>query len=222
MLFWFGIIPALFWQFALALGYLVWVPTGQTQLAYGAAKLWLVIWPLLWWRSLRSAVRKVRPQRGLSLRHGLMFSAVIIFSLGIFWWLAQASLSDLRPAISAEVLAFGLNSTTYIFFALVLSVIHSAFEEWYWRSFVFRGLRTKLYWQWAAMISSMAFAAHHAIVLHQFAPVWLTILGTSTIVLVGYLWCYLYQRTGSLLGSWVSHMVADLAVMAIGYWIIFV
>ncbi len=214
-------MPALGWQFALALVYLVWVPSDQTQFAYALAKLWLVLWPLLWWRSLTHIIPKLQPQRSLSIRYGLGLAAMIMFCLGIVGWLLQPVLLALQPEISTRLSEIGLTQTSYLIFALGLSLVHSAFEEWYWRGFVFRGLRTKLNWTAAAVISSVAFSAHHAIVLYQFAPLWLTILGTSAIAVVGYLWCSMYQRSGSLLGSWLSHVVADLAVMAIGYWICF-
>jgi membrane protease YdiL (CAAX protease family) len=37
------------------------------------------------------------------------------------------------------------------------------------------------------------------------------------VALGGVFWAWLYHRSGSLLGPWLSHALVDLAVMAIGY-----
>lgn len=221
MLFWLGILPALFWQFALALLYLNWPASEQTQFVYWLAKAWLVIWPLVWWRVLIKRLPKTKPNRTSSTYYGLITGLMIVGSVSLFSWLTQSFLLTLRPSLQLEVAQFGLSANSYIVFALVLAILHSAFEEWYWRSFVFRGLRLKLNWALAAAVSSVAFASHHLIVLLQFSPVWFSILGAAAIGLAGYLWCYQYQRTNSLLGSWLSHLLADLVVMVVGYWIIF-
>ena len=221
MLFWFGILPALFWQFLLALIYLLWVPTGQTQLAYGIAKLLLVIWPLLWWTGLHRQLPSHVSLRRTSLWYGLVTGIIIVLTVGLVSWLSTDFFLNFRTALQAQVADFGLNQTTYLWFALGLAIVHAGFEEWYWRSFVFRGLRLKLNWSAAALVSSLAFASHHIIVLMQFAPPWFSVMGGLAVGLAGYVWCYQYQKTGSLFGSWVSHLLADLVVMAVGYWILF-
>ena len=33
----------------------------------------------------------------------------------------------------------------------------------------------------------------------------------------GAMWAWLYERTGSLLGPWLSHLLVDAAIFAIGY-----
>lgn len=221
MLFWLGIIPALVWQLGLAILYLVAVPDDYSQLVYGLAKLALVLWPLLWWRQLKPEIPTLFPKRSRSLCYGVFSAVGIVLGLGLFWFFTQPWLLTWRPALAAAITAFGLTSNTYIIFALGLAVVHAGFEEWYWRSFVFRGLQLKMAWPVAAGISSLAFAAHHAVVINQFAPLWFSLLGAAVVGAAGYLWCYLYQRTGSFLGSWLSHLVADLVVMTIGYWIVF-
>jgi len=39
----------------------------------------------------------------------------------------------------------------------------------------------------------------------------------SCIAIGGAAWAWLYQRSGSLVGSWLSHMLVDAAIFVIGY-----
>ena len=221
MLFWIGIVPALGWQLLLATGYLIITPDQYSQLAYGLAKLLLVLWPLIWWRSLQRSSCQLIPNRIASVWGGLVLSVTILVVVGSAAWFLQDTLMTMKSALQLQVTSFGLTKSSYIWFALGLASIHAAFEEWYWRGFVFRGLRLKLSWPWAALVGSLAFSAHHALVLSQFAPWWLTVIGTVSVAVTGFVWCYLYQRTNSLFGNWLSHFLADIAVMSVGYWLIF-
>ena len=37
----------------------------------------------------------------------------------------------------------------------------------------------------------------------------------------GVLWCLMYARQQTIVGIWVSHIIADLGIMAIGYNLLF-
>ena len=68
-------------------------------------------------------------------------------------------------------------------------------------------------------MSSLGFLAHHVLVLGKFFgfanPA--TYLLSACIAVGGAVWAWLYDRTGSLLGPWLSHMLVDAAIFAIGY-----
>ena len=72
---------------------------------------------------------------------------------------------------------------------------------------------------WSIVLASLAFAAHHAIVLGSYfggsSPV--TWLLTFAVALGGAVWCGIYQRSGSLLGPWLSHVLVDAAIFAVGF-----
>lgn len=104
--------------------------------------------------------------------------------------------------------------------ALYLGVLRPAgAEEYYWRWFVFGGLRDALGAAPAVAASSLGFAAHHVILLAVFfgwtSPVtWVLALAVAG---GGAFWAWLYHRTGSLLGPWLGHLCADAAIFAIGW-----
>jgi membrane protease YdiL (CAAX protease family) len=130
-------------------------------------------------------------------------------------------LTGLAPALRSKVAGFGLDSPAwFVALAVFLSMAHSFLEEYYWRWFVHGALRERLRSSTAISISSIAFAAHHVVVLHIYFPdrFWSATLPFSLGVAVGGAsWAWLYDRTGSLAGPWVAHVLADAALMAIGF-----
>ncbi len=61
---------------------------------------------------------------------------------------------------------------------------------------------------------------HHVIVLWVYFPgrfAAAVVPFSLAIAFGGAVWAWLYHRTGSLLGPWLSHAIVDFAVMAIGY-----
>ena len=62
--------------------------------------------------------------------------------------------------------------------------------------------------------------AHHVIVLAVYLPAQyrVAVLFFSAMVAVGgLLWARLYEKSGSLYAPWLSHLIVDVALMVIGY-----
>lgn len=113
----------------------------------------------------------------------------------------------------------------YLALAVALSGLHSLFEEGYWRWFVFGGLRELLPRRVAIPLAAVGFAAHHVVILAVYLPnkILLGVLPLSAgIAIGGAFWCWLYDRTGSLLGPWLGHLLIDAAIFVIGYDLVFV
>jgi membrane protease YdiL (CAAX protease family) len=102
-----------------------------------------------------------------------------------------------------------------IFYALV----HSLLEEYYWRWFVFGELRRLMSFWPAASVSSLGFMAHHVILLGVYfgfdAP--MTYFFAICVAIGGMIWAWLYDRTGSLYGPWLSHLAVDAGIFFIGW-----
>jgi membrane protease YdiL (CAAX protease family) len=120
------------------------------------------------------------------------------------------------PQIREQVTAFGVMKY-YFVFGLFIAVLHSALEEFFWRGFVYGNLRRIVPIPLAHLLAAIGFAAHHVVVLNQFFPAataWFLGLGVAV---GGLVWSLLYQRYGTLLGAWISHLIADVAVLIIGW-----
>jgi len=76
---------------------------------------------------------------------------------------------------------------------------------------------------WPALVlASLGFMAHHVIVLAVYFPgmtkfFTLALPFSLGVAIGGGVWCYVYQRSGSLLATWLSHFLIDAAIMVIGY-----
>ena len=112
----------------------------------------------------------------------------------------------------------------YTALASFLAVAHSLLEEYYWRWFVFGRLRRLVPLPAAIGLSSSAFMAHHVIVLGRFFPTdfWSAAVPLSLCIAIGgAFWAWLYDRSGSIYATWISHLLVDAAIMAVGYDMVF-
>ncbi len=123
-------------------------------------------------------------------------------------------------AIRAKVLGFGvIGPWRFLALASFYAVVHAAAEEFYWRWFVFGELRRACRASWAIFWSSAGFAAHHVILLAVFfgwSSPWTWALSLA-VAGGGAFWAWLYQRSGSLLGPWLGHLLVDAAIFSIGW-----
>ena len=83
----------------------------------------------------------------------------------------------------------------------------------------FGGLRRLMPLGWAVVLSSLAFAAHHVIVLGVYFgwQSWATAAFSAGVAVGGAAWAWIYHRGNSLVGPWLSHVLADAAIFLIGY-----
>lgn len=218
-LFYFLILPGLFIQSFGTLLYFVILKNGQlASLIYTLTKISIIVWPIYWifTREKISQTKNHKKSVLLGLVSGLAIGGTI---LGVYI-LFSNYFSQFAPMILLKINNFNLTNH-YTLFALFLSIIHSGIEEYYWRWFVFKGLQIKFKPLHATLIASIGFSLHHFIILSQIFPVFLTLLFGTAVGIGGFIWCQIYQKTNSLLGSWLSHMLVDLSIMAVGYLLIF-
>lgn len=193
------------------------------QAVYGGGKLAQFALPLLCAFLIeKSRPRPVRPEtRGL-IWGGLFGLVVVAAMLALYYGAIKSSpLLDGAPEAIVEKLG-GMGVDTPLKFAglaVFYSLLHSFLEEYYWRWFVFGRLRE--HWPLAAaiVVSSLGFMAHHVLLLGEFlggfgAATWFYSL---SIAIGGGVWAWIYDRTGTLYGPWLSHLLVDAGIMWIGY-----
>ena len=198
-------------------------PAGLQQTAYAIGKTIQFVLPVFW----VLAIQRRRPGRlrlsASGLAAGLLFGlAVFALGFGLYQgWLKQAGLFQTAgKQIQEKVVNFGIHGLgAYLALAAFYSLIHSFLEEYYWRWFVFGQLRGMMPWQAAVGVSSVGFMAHHVILLATYfgwssPAVYLFSLGVAV---GGAFWAWLYHHSRSLYGPWLSHLVVDAAIFAIGY-----
>ena len=222
-----ALLPALLTPLLGALMYFVWfAESAWVQPVYAGIKAFTLIWPLfatvLILQEGFDQFTSLLLFRWRFLLEGSIWG--ILMSLAILGVVASPLghlVSQQADVVRDKADQMGVLSN-FVFFGLFLSLIHSFLEEYYWRWFVFDNLYRFLDSKGLAyVVAALGFAAHHIVVTTQFfdgAMGW--IFGLSVGV-GGGIWSWLVRRHGSLIGAWISHVIVDLTLMSVGYWLIF-
>jgi len=222
-----GVVPAMALPFVASVFYFRLFPEATAVwVLYGLTKLFTLVWPVVavvllegarprleamdWRRHWRAAP--------FGLLSGLLIGGVGVaaFELTPLGEYVRAHAGEIQRKVeSLDILDH------YIVYVACLSLIHSLLEEYYWRWYVFGRLAKVTAFAPAAVLASLAFAAHHYVVLSAYFPAagWL-FFGTC-VAIGGAFWCWLYRRQRTLVGAWMSHMMVDVAVFYIGYRLLF-
>lgn len=198
------------------------------QIAYLASKLIQFSFPVVYlgWCE-PSRLRPAWPHfRGLipSMLFGLLvaFAIFLLYHFLVHDWLLTVGTVE---SLHSKVVEFNAGTPgKFLIFAGYITIIHSLLEEYYWRWFVFSRLRRQMSWTWSAALSSLAFMAHHVIVLHVYLPgrfLEAVVPFSLCIAAGGAVWAWLYERNGSIYSPWLSHMIVDAAIMTMGYDLLF-
>jgi membrane protease YdiL (CAAX protease family) len=223
---WSALVFAIVYPTLLTLAYFVWlagVSESAQQAGYGIGKAIQFGFPLLW-AGLICGERLSWPRpnsRGLAF--GIIFGLIIagaMFALYFGYFRSAGTFASAGHMMLEKLSGIGVNSpAVYAGVALFYSLVHSLLEEYYWRWFVFRRMQRLITLWPAIMISSLAFMAHHVVVLGLYfgwSNPWTWLFSLATAV-GGAFWAWLYDRTESIYGPWASHLILDAAIFGIGY-----
>ena len=194
-------------------------PVGQT--IFMAAKIWLLAFPALWYLVMeRSKPSWSPPQNGglgVGLLTGLIVGAVIGLAALVF------GIFDMDMGqLAGEVDQMGLTTPrAYLFGALGWTFVNSLMEEYVYRWFVFSQCERLMPRFVAVLASATVFTTHHVIALSTYLPMYLTALASLGVFLGGVLWAVLYARYRSIWPGWISHILADVAIFAVGWELLF-
>ena len=221
---WSLVLPALIVPTVGSLFYFVLFPDGVIgQSAYTLTKVFILCYPFLCLRKVGADGIFQRGRDGqwpvwravvwMGLLSGVLIASVGFILMktpvgGMIWEAAP------RVMNRAEGLGFKDN---FLFFAIFVSVIHSGLEEFYWRWFVYGQLRSRMRRWVAHLLAAIAFGGHHLVVTLQFFPPGLAVILTACVIVGGVIWSLMYERQGTLVGCWISHLLVDVMLMVIGY-----
>jgi len=223
---WIGVLFALIFPTIVTLAYFVLAASFSPeiqQVTYSAMKGLQFAFPLLWVvLAQQQGVRLARPPwQGVGL--GTIFGLVILIAIvGLYWGFLRSmpSFVEAADAMREKISSFGLDSIwKFVVIGIFYSLIHSLLEEYYWRWFVF-GQLSRLLPLWPAiLLSALGFTAHHVLVLATYFGwfSWMTLLFSLSVTVGGIFWAWLYHRSGSLAGPWVSHLFVDAGIFFVGY-----
>ena len=198
-------------------------PAGLQQTAMTVGKVLQFAFPLVWVLAIqRRRLAWSRPNvRGLAWGAG---SGLLVLAAALFvyhgWLKPEGVLREAGEAIVKKVVGFGIhNWPQYAALGVFYSLVHSLLEEYYWRWFVFGQLRRLTSVGTAIAVSSLGFMAHHVVVLsHYFGLLSVpTLMFSLAVAAGGAFWAWLYHKSDSLYGPWLSHLLVDAAIFIVGY-----
>jgi uncharacterized protein len=193
------------------------------RIAYGVGKAAQFLLPAVWVLLIRRQWPRWTRPSSASVLLGLLFGVAVFGAAlaGYWFWLKPAGLLASAAGEAAQKMrALAVTGpASYLAMAVFYAAVHSLLEEYYWRWFVLGQLRRWLPTGAAIAVSSVGFTAHHVIVLAVYfgslAPA--TWLFSLCVAIGGGVWGWLYLRSGSLVGPWLSHLLVDAAIFWIGY-----
>ena len=194
-------------------------PVGKS--IFTVAKIWLLVFPAAWYLLVEKGRPSWSPPRRGGLAVGAASGAVVAGIIVVGAWLVGIQHMDLAP-LRTEVQEMGLNTALpYLAGAAGWTFVNSLMEEYVYRWFVFRQCETLMRGPWAVVASAAIFTAHHVIAVSQYLDPLLTILASAGVFAGGVIWSWLYMRYRSIWPGWLSHVLADVAVFGVGWWLLF-
>jgi len=185
------------------------------------AKLWLLVFPTLWHLLVEKGRPSWSPPRRGGLLTGLLSGiavAAVIAAAALAAGVHTLDASDLRAAVAA----MGLGTpAAYLAGAAAWTLANSLVEEYVWRWFVLTQCERLAGAPAAVVLSAGFFTAHHVLALSRYLPPGLTLLASAGVFVGGVVWAGLYLRYRSIWPGWISHVLADVAVFALGWRLLF-
>lgn len=191
----------------------------HTAITYPALKILMVAIPIAAWLMSRLPASEALDLLGWKRTNLLPGAAVGVLMGGCVLAGYYALLRPMidPPALAEKVRSLGLGGH-YWAMAVFISLLHSLFEEYYWRGFILVQLRTRLRGTAAlCVVGGVLFGLHHIFALLWLPGLPLVALCVAGTMAAGAVWCWMRLRGRSILDCYVSHVLADLSIFWIGY-----
>ncbi|MGA1865676.1 MAG: CPBP family intramembrane glutamic endopeptidase [bacterium] len=187
------------------------------RISYPLGKLIMIGIPIVWWRGSGYQLNEILDLAGLKDKkwwigfpHGFLIGLPV---LALYYLLLQGRVPDV--GLIERLSSLGLINI-WPLVILMLSIINSAVEEYYWRSFLYP-VYTELTNPGAAVIiNGFFFTFHHLVIITVYFPMGFALLFALGTGIGGALWADLRRRKVSIVACWISHVIIDLIVMIIG------
>ncbi len=191
----------------------------HTVITYPALKLLMIAVPVVVWLAsgrTRGEVKELVGWKRTNFLPGLVVGGLMAGVILAAYYVIFRSVLDPTP-VGEKVRSLGVLGYYWVM-ALVIALWNSLYEEYYWRAFILGEFRawTKAVWV-PCIIGGALFGIHHVFALlpvFELPVMAMCVLGT---MVAGGVWSWMRLRGDSILDCYLSHALANLAIMWIGY-----
>lgn len=151
---------------------------------------------------------------------GAAFGLVVMVAVVAAYVLGRGLMSTDALVRVAREAGFG-EPWRYAALCAWLVVGNSLLEELVFRWFMVTRLRLFTGDAGACVLASLAFTAHHALVMATFFGPLVAFACSAGVFVGGLAWSWMFVRWGSLAPGWLSHAIVDVAVLGVGAHLLF-
>lgn len=153
---------------------------------------------------------------------GIIFGILgVIFIWGTY--LILRSILDMPEILDSLLRDSKIRREVFPWVALAVVAINPFLEEYFWRGFVYGFFSEKVSALWAKRVifyfSGIFFAVHHVLIVRDWFNWWQMLLSVSFLIAAGLIFNWMYDKSRSMLASWITHTIADAALVTIGLYI---
>ena len=191
-------------------------------------RVWMLAFPIVWtiW------VEGRRPQITAPTRGGLLAgfaTGLAMFAIMLTAYGIVAERIDLGPLRARAVATGFANPAPFAAVFAYIIVVNAILEEYVWRWFVYRQVEAIVpasFGPTGRTITAVAgaaalFTAHHVILLAAWVGPAVNALASAGVFIGALIWSTLFARTRSLWPCYLSHALADAAILVMGYDLLF-
>ena len=189
---------------------------------YGFSKVLLLTLPLFWHRYIDRGRWHLNTCRKQGLNEGLLTGVGMIGVIWIMGLLAAKRWVDV-DLIMAQLALVGFDSLgLFLLLGLYWCTLNAILEEMVWRWFVLRQFQEKAAAPFTAiLLASAAFTLHHLVVVRSWASWPITLILNAGVFGAGVVWGWLTLRHRSILPACISHILADIGIVSLGFFLFF-
>lgn len=190
-----------------------------TYLVKSVIKLFVFILPIIIYMKIfgkEKILEQITNFKKKELKSILFFSVGVYFFI-IIMYLLLKNYIDLESIRSHLLERENVSVDNFLYVSLYISFINSFLEELFFRGFIFLRLAKSGSKRAGYFISSMAFSIYHVSIISSWFNIWIFVLIILGLVLVGYMFSYVAEKTDSFMGPWLLHVFANLGINTIGF-----
>lgn len=149
------------------------------------------------------------------LQYSILLGVVIyLVIVGLYFVFARyLDLENIRLLLEGNL---GVNQNNFIFVGIYIAVFNSLLEEFFFRGFLFLGLKSLGMGFLSTLMSAGMFAVYHVAIVANWFNIWIFLLVMLGLFVGGLIFNALNNRNENIYNSWLVHMFANLAINTVG------